>query len=59
MVLITMNPAETTRHASQTPTAPSLWPRTDDSGDTPLTGEDLIGDLDPGWLAWRDEQQGE
>jgi len=22
----------------------------------PLTGEDLIGDLDPGWLAWRQEQ---
>ena len=22
----------------------------------PLTGDDLLGDLDPGWLDWRDDQ---
>jgi hypothetical protein len=31
--------------------------RPDDSGDAPLTGEDLIGDLDPGWLDWRENQE--
>ncbi|MBN2113890.1 MAG: hypothetical protein JW785_07175 [Acidimicrobiia bacterium] len=40
------------------PTPPIAWPRTDDSGDSPLSGEDLIGDLDPGWLDWRDHQSG-
>ena len=23
---------------------------------SPLTGDDLLGDLDPGWLDWRDGQ---
>lgn len=55
MVLITMNPPETTRHETRNPTTSGLWPRPDDSGDAPLTGEDLIGDLDPGWLDWREE----
>jgi len=40
------------------PTPPIVRPRTDDSGEAPLNGEDLIGDLDPGWLGWREEQAG-
>ncbi|MFH1331499.1 MAG: hypothetical protein ABIJ48_12755 [Actinomycetota bacterium] len=51
-----MNPPETTRHPSRAAMAPSLWPRADDPGNAPLNGEDLIGDLDPGWLDWRAEQ---
>ena len=52
MVLITMNPPPPTRRD------PANLPLSllDDSGDSPLTGEDLIGDLDPGWLDWRREQ---
>lgn len=52
MVLITMNPPLTTRRDPVNLSLPLL----DDSGDSPLTGEDLIGDLDPGWLDWREEQ---
>jgi len=55
--MITMN----SRFANRTPgleAARSLPPRTDDSGETPLNGEDLVADLDPGWLDWREEQAG-
>lgn len=47
-----MNPPLTTLfgrpEALVTPSLP------DDSGGSPITGEDLIGDLDPGWLDWRE-----
>jgi hypothetical protein len=52
MVVITMNPPVTTQRDHTDIPRPGL----DDSGDSPLTGEDLIGDLDPGWLDWREEQ---
>lgn len=52
MVLNTMNPPQATRRDQTSLPMPLL----DDPGDSPLTGEDLIGDLDPGWLDWRREQ---
>lgn len=49
-----MNPRIANRRRDDIP--PIVWPRTNDSGEAPLSDEDLIGDLDPGWLGWRAAQ---
>jgi len=53
-----MNPPQDTRRISPETARPTLRPRLEDSGDAPLSADDLIGDLDPGWLAWREGQAG-
>ena len=53
-----MNPPQDTRRISPETAQPTLRPRLEDSGDAPLGTDDLIGDLDPGWLAWREGQPG-
>jgi hypothetical protein len=57
MVLITMNPPLTTRKAG-TPVASRRLRRRGHEAllETRLNGDDLLGDLDPGWLDWRDRQ---
>ena len=37
---------------------PEATPRPREADDAPLTVEDLIGDLDPGWLDWRRAHEG-
>lgn len=51
-----MNPPTTNRRIGPDAVVPALWPRPGDSPENPLTGEDLISDLDPGWLDWSEEQ---
>jgi hypothetical protein len=51
-----MNPPNTIRRTGPEATPPAPQPRLEDPADTPLSGEDLIGDLDPGWLDWREHQ---
>jgi len=51
-----MNPPRSPRRITLETRRPGSHSPHDDSGDTPLTGEELIGDLDPGWLAWSAEQ---
>ena len=48
-----MNPHVTTRHH---PDARREAPPAETAGEAPLTGEDIISDLDPGWLDCRREQ---
>jgi hypothetical protein len=50
-----MNPPTTVRRTGPE-AAPAPRPHLEDPADAPLSGEDLIGDLDPGWLYWREEQ---
>jgi hypothetical protein len=58
MVSIIMNPPPDTRRTGPETARPALRPRLEDPGDAPLSTDDLIGDLDPGWLAWREERAG-
>jgi hypothetical protein len=48
-----MNPPPTPRRH---PDARREAPPAETAGESPLTGEDIISDLDPGWLHWRREQ---
>jgi hypothetical protein len=56
MVLTTMTPPTTTRRTGPEAVTPTQQPHLEEPTDTALRDEDLIGDLDPGWLAWRAEQ---
>ena len=56
MVIITMTPPTTTRRTGPEAVTPAPQPHLEEPADTTLRDEDLIGDLDPGWLAWRAEQ---
>jgi hypothetical protein len=51
-----MNPPTTTRRTGPEAAPPAPRPHLEDPADTPLSSEDLIGDLDPGWLDWREKQ---
>lgn len=53
-----MNPPQDTQRTGPETAPPAPRPRFEDQGVAPLSGDDLIGDLDPGWLAWREEQAG-
>ena len=53
-----MNPPQDTPRAGPEAALPAPRPRLEDQGDAPLSADDLIGDLDRGWLVWREEQAG-
>ena len=59
--LLTAPPPSSRRRA--TPVSSLLHPGhpipTANLQEAPLTGRDLIGDLDPGWLIWRDHLERE
>jgi len=56
MVLITMTPPITTRRTGPEAVVPAPRPHLEEPSDVAPGDEDLLGDLDPGWLDWRDEQ---
>jgi hypothetical protein len=51
-----MNPPQDTQRTGPVAAPPVPRPRLEDPAEAPLSTDDLIGDLDPGWLAWRKEQ---
>ena len=53
-----MNYPKAPRRVGAAQAAPAHYRRTDDSADAPISGDDLLGDLDPGWLRWSREQAG-
>jgi hypothetical protein len=55
MVITSMTPSPPPRDDGPEPA--SLPRPSPDVGDDPITGEELLGDLDPNWLVWSADLQ--